>query len=149
MKLLLAAQDTGGGGKESLRIDGKPFPVPQSIQHVMDRAGYFGGNIFSLGITLMILTAIIIAMFFLVWSGIQWITSEGDKQKLQAAKNRLTYTIVGLIIIFLSFFIVSIVGVFFNVPLDGKTPGTNNPVPNCTTRGDCPNRPTPSPYTRN
>ncbi len=103
----------------ALSIDGKDFPIPTSIQHIVGKTGDFGEKVFSLGITLMILTAIIIAIFFLIWSGIQWITSEGDKQKLQAAKSRLTYSIIGLIIVFAAFFIVSIMGTLFGVKLIG------------------------------
>ena len=103
----------------ALTVGNTPFPVPTDIKHVLDKAGNFGENIFSLGITLMIITAIIIAIFFLIWSGIQWITSEGDKQKLQAARNRLTYSIIGLVIVLVAFFIVNIMGTLFGVKLIG------------------------------
>lgn len=119
MKYLAATQNPGTPETQSLRIGGTPFPIPSSIQPVFDRAGYFGGNIFSLGIQLMILTALILAIFFIIWSGIAWITSEGDKQKLQAARSRLTYSIIGLVIVLAGFLIVSIIGTIFGIKLFG------------------------------
>lgn len=42
-------------------------------------------------ITLFLGIAVIIAVILLVWSGIQWITSEGDQEKISQAKK--TYCI--------------------------------------------------------
>ena len=36
---------------------------------------------------------------FLIWGGIEWITSGGDKQKYEAARNRITAALVGLAIV--------------------------------------------------
>lgn len=60
-------------------------------------------------INLLFLTGTVLALAFIIYSGIQWVTSGGDKQKLQAARSRLTFTIIGLIVIALSFVIVQIV----------------------------------------
>src|SRR4051794_17721618 len=61
--------------------------------------------------------AVIVTIIMIIWSGIQWITSAGDKQRIDAAKTRITITIIGLIIIFSAFFIISVVGKFFGVSL--------------------------------
>jgi hypothetical protein len=65
-------------------------------------------------ITAMVLGSLL-ALGFLIWGGISWITSGGDKTKIQAARNKLLYAIVGLVIIFLSVFIISIVGNIFGL----------------------------------
>jgi hypothetical protein len=49
----------------------------------------------------------------LIWGGFDWITSEGDKQKVANARQRLAMAIIGLIVVFLSFMIVNIVSTFF------------------------------------
>ena len=83
------------------------------------------GNVPNVGIspiiqtaaTLLFVIAIILSLFFLVLGGIRWIISEGDKTKLQQARATLTYAVVGLIIVFLSFFIINVVGELFGINL--------------------------------
>lgn len=74
-------------------------------------------KILQVGLTLAIILALILTVFFIIFSGIQWITSGGDKQKLQNARNRLTYAIVGLIVVLLAIFLVRVIGGVFNVNL--------------------------------
>lgn len=49
-----------------------------------------------------------IAVLFLVWGGIQYVTSAGNKDKAEQAKKTITYAVVGLIIIVLAEVIVNI-----------------------------------------
>lgn len=72
---------------------------------------------FKNGFAIMLILAIVMSLIFLVLGGIQWITSGGDKAKLQAARGKLTWAIVGLIISFSAFFIISLIGYFFKVDL--------------------------------
>ncbi len=64
--------------------------------------------------------AIVLALFFLIFSGIQRIVAGGDKQKLEAARKRIIFVIVGLVIVLLAFFILNLVGGFFSLNLLGK-----------------------------
>lgn len=66
-------------------------------------------------ISLLFLGAVILTLFFLVYGGISFITSGGDKQKVSQARLRITYAVVGLIIIFLSFFIINLIGGIFGI----------------------------------
>lgn len=66
-------------------------------------------------ISLLLLIAIVIGLFFLVWGGFNWITSSGDKQKVQNARNRIIYSILGLIVAFVSYFIINIILNFFKI----------------------------------
>jgi hypothetical protein len=50
-----------------------------------------------------------VALVLLIYAGIMYITSKGDPQKVEMAKKTATYTIVGLLIIFFSFFIVGFI----------------------------------------
>lgn len=52
----------------------------------------------------------IIALIFIILSGIKMVTSGGDPKAVDAAKKTLTFAIIGLVIVLLSFFIVSIIG---------------------------------------
>lgn len=68
-------------------------------------------------LTIFILAAMFLMVIYIVWAGIQWITSGGDKQKLATARGRLTWAIIGFIISMLAIFIVNAVGYFFRVDL--------------------------------
>ena len=82
-------------------------------------------------VTLLFVAGIIIAISFLVFGGIKWVTSGGDKAKVEAARGHIIAAIVGLVIIAAAFFILNIV---FTL-LTGKTfnlgnlciPSLNNP----------------------
>jgi hypothetical protein len=52
----------------------------------------------------------IVALFFIIISGIKLLTSGGDPKAVDAAKKTLTYAIIGLVIILGSFFIISVIG---------------------------------------
>jgi magnesium-transporting ATPase (P-type) len=70
-------------------------------------------SIISTALNIAILGAIIVCLFMLVWAGFDWITSEGDKQKVAKARQRLAMAIIGLIVVFISFMVMSIIYTFF------------------------------------
>lgn len=74
-------------------------------------------KIFKNGFAIMIILCIVLAVIFIVLGGMQWITSGGDKTKLQAARAKLTWAVVGLIVAFSAFFIIGLIGYFFKVDL--------------------------------
>ncbi len=43
--------------------------------------------------------AVVLVLVFLVWGGIEWITSSGDKSKMEGARNKISNAIIGLIIL--------------------------------------------------
>ncbi len=51
----------------------------------------------------------IIAVVFLVWGGIQYITSAGEESKIEHAKKTITYAIIGLLVIGLAVVVVNFV----------------------------------------
>lgn len=72
-------------------------------------------NIISSVITLVLIGAVVIAIFFLLLGGIRWITSGGDKTKVDEARKQIVAAIIGLVIAFLAFFIIRVVGGILNV----------------------------------
>lgn len=72
----------------------------------------FGRTIGTL-VTFAFIAAIIIALIFLIWGGIKWITSGGDKTAVEEARNHIVAAIVGLVIVFLVYFILNLVVFFF------------------------------------
>ncbi len=71
------------------------------------------------GITALIAVAVILALAFLLWNGLRWVTSEGDKAKVQSARQGITYAIIGLLVAFLAIFIINLIGGVFGVDLTG------------------------------
>ncbi len=71
--------------------------------------GGAGQKAIQLGVELIFTIGISLVIIFIIYSGIQWITSGGDEKKIEKAKARLTYSIIGLIVIAGAFFIVSTV----------------------------------------
>lgn len=71
-------------------------------------AGNFGQTVGRV-LTAAFVLAVLIALAFLVYGGVKWITSGGDKTAVEGARNTLVAAVVGLVIVFLAYFIVSIV----------------------------------------
>jgi hypothetical protein len=61
--------------------------------------------------------AVLVALFFLVYGGFRWLVSSGDKTQVAAAREHIVAAIIGLVIIFLSYFILSILLGFFGISL--------------------------------
>jgi hypothetical protein len=70
-------------------------------------------KIIGVGFELLFTIAIILALLSLLWGGFNWITSEGEKQRIGRARERIVYSILGLIVVFLSMFIVNLIYWFF------------------------------------
>ena len=75
------------------------------------------GQVLGFVVTIAFVIAVLIALFFLLWGGIKWITSGGDKGGVEAARNQIIAAVIGLIIVFLSFFILNLVLGLFNLNL--------------------------------
>ena len=79
------------------------------------QAGF--GNIVGTFITVAFVLAVLIALAFLVFGGIKWITSGGDKTAVEGARNTIVAAIIGLVIVFLSYFILNIILGIFDLSL--------------------------------
>lgn len=64
-------------------------------------------------VTILLIVAVLLALFFLIWGAIRWITSGGDKSKLEGARTAIISAIVGLILAFLAFFILNVLTFLF------------------------------------
>ncbi len=73
------------------------------------------GRLISSVISLAFIIAGILVFAFLVWGGVEWITSGGDKTKTEAARNRITAALVGLAIVAASYAVMRLISYFFGV----------------------------------
>ena len=64
-------------------------------------------------INLIFILAVIVALLYLIWGGFKWLTSGGDKQAVTTAREHIVAAIIGLVIIFLSYFILNLLIGFF------------------------------------
>lgn len=101
-------------------------------------------------INILFVIAGIIALLFLIYGGVRWILSGGDKAKIGEARATLVAAVTGLIITFLAFFIINLVSFFFGlnsgsifvIPrLTNEKPlpptNVNNLAPTCPPGGTC------------
>lgn len=103
-----------------LTVGGTTFETPDGLSNVSpDKAGYLGSNIIKFGVTSLLILALLLSLFFLIWGGITWTMSGGDKHGVEVARNKIIYAIAGLVLVFLSFFIISVIGQMFGVTLIG------------------------------
>lgn len=100
------------------------IPTPVNVPDVQI------GNVISAVVGVLLIVAAIAAFLFLILGGIQWITSGGDKAGMEAARNRITAAIVGLIIVAAAWAIMLLIGQFIGFNLLGGTfriPTIQNP----------------------
>jgi hypothetical protein len=74
-------------------------------------------NIVSAVIGIMTIGGIIWFMIQLLTGGLNWITSAGEKAKLEEARNRLTHAMIGLIIVIAGWSILALFSQFFGFNL--------------------------------
>jgi len=102
------------------KIDKIVYQIPggyeiNSVAGVPTRGISKVDDILSTVTTILLISVIVIALFFLIWGGIMWITSGGDKAKVDAARNKIVYSIIGLVVAFSAFLIVNIVFQFLGI----------------------------------
>ncbi len=68
-------------------------------------------------ITLALGAAGVISFFMLLWGGIEYITTGGDKERTQSASKRLTAALIGLAIVFSIFAIIYLIEAVFGVSI--------------------------------
>ena len=77
------------------------------------------GNLISAGVQVAIIVAALLTFAYLIWGGIQWITSGGDKAAYEAARGRITAALVGLAIVAAAWALMKLIGFFFGVDILG------------------------------
>lgn len=67
------------------------------------------GSVVGNVITYFFIAGAIIAVIFVALGGIKWVMSGGDKTKVEAARNTVIAAVVGLIVVFASYFLIDVV----------------------------------------
>ena len=69
-------------------------------------------------LAVMIIVAMFLTFFYLIWGGIQFIISAGDEEKAKAAQGTIRSCIIGLFVCFIAFFIVRLITGLFDIPFE-------------------------------
>lgn len=97
-----------------------------------------GGNIntiISFILTILVVIGVFLSVVFLIYGGIKWITSGGDKGAIEAARNQIVGAIIGLVVVILTFVILSLVlqlvgvGGVFNLTIPSLLGPPPTPLP--------------------
>jgi|SRR5581483_955464 len=64
----------------------------------------------------LIIVAGLVALSFIIYAGYKYIFSSGDPKKIDEAKHTITYGIIGLLVVLLSFFILNLIATLTGTP---------------------------------
>ncbi len=71
-------------------------------------AANLGTIVFGIVVILFVIS-VVVALIFLIWGGLKWIFSGGDKAAVESARNTIIAAIIGLVIVFAAFFLLNLV----------------------------------------
>jgi hypothetical protein len=74
-------------------------------------------NLVRVVILLFLVTASVISFIFLLVGGANWVTSGGDRGKVEEARRQITAALIGLVIILTAWAILQIMATFIGVDL--------------------------------
>ncbi|MBL7150716.1 hypothetical protein ISS86_02190 [Candidatus Microgenomates bacterium] len=98
-----ALAQTGNNEPWKVTVDEPKYAIPEF------------GSVIKGGIQIAILIAGLLCLVYLIWGGIEWLTSGGAKEGVAAAKARMTAAFIGMMIILAAWAIIQIVGYLFNI----------------------------------
>jgi len=88
--------------------------TPVDIQ-VGDTANFALPDLITAAIQAVIVIAGLLTFAFLVWGGVEWLTSGGDKEKYEAARGRITAAVIGLVIVIAAWAILTVLTNFLGL----------------------------------
>ncbi|MBI3379701.1 hypothetical protein HY029_03035 [Candidatus Gottesmanbacteria bacterium] len=68
------------------------------------------GKIIAAMIGIILIISSIASFLYLLWGGLQWILSGGDKAGVEAAQHKIQASLIGLLIVFASWALFGVVG---------------------------------------
>jgi hypothetical protein len=66
------------------------------------------GDLINGVLSFVMVIAALLVFLYLIWGGIEWITSGGDKGKTESARNKITSAVIGLIVVAASYAVLSL-----------------------------------------
>lgn len=89
----------------------KIFESVEALNFFQDDLGVF----ISKTVETALLVASVLVLAYLIWGGLDWIMSSGDKTKYESARNKITAALIGLAIVAAAWAIWLLVNYFFGI----------------------------------
>lgn len=89
-------------------------PVLNNCSSSTNPVGYTN-NVISSAISIFFIVALLYFFWHFIFAGYHLIGSDGDPKKLELGKNELTYSFLGLIVVFSVFGIIKLVGIVLGI----------------------------------
>jgi hypothetical protein len=93
----------------------EPTTLPKLYEAIVEGEKLDIGNIVSALLPYLFSLAGLLLLLYLLFGGFQLMTSAGDPKKMQEAKGKLTNALVGFFIVFISYWLVQIVGTILGI----------------------------------
>lgn len=79
--------------------------VMAQVSSINTGTGYASdiGTVINAVLRFVMVIAALLVFLYLIWGGIEWITSGGDKGKTESARNKITAAVIGLIVLAASY----------------------------------------------
>jgi len=83
-----------------------PSGIPEGLRGGLETSGT---AFFQTVVNNLIILGSFLALLMVIISGIQWIMSRGEAERIAAAKRRFYFAIIGLVVMLAAFFIVRVI----------------------------------------
>ncbi len=107
--------DTGVAVKEKVAA-----AITTDVDTALKNQNFFQTNIgifLSRGLEVAIAVAALACLGFFLWGGLSWLTSGGDKAKYEAARDKITHALVGLVLVLVTWALWRLLLEFFGLNL--------------------------------
>lgn len=88
-------------------IFGKVSPPPGGEAFVDPAAGL--GKLIGVSVNLFLIFAGLVMLIYMLWGGLDWILSTGEKEKLNKAQGKITNAAIGIFIIILALVLFNVI----------------------------------------
>ncbi len=112
----------------SAKAQGVSVDRLQGLLKPIDIGSVSVNSLFDKIFNLLILIAAILAIFYLVWAGIQFIIASGDPEKAKKARDAIVHAIIGIVVIVLSYAIITWTRAVVEEGLNGQSQVENQRV---------------------
>ena len=92
-----------------------PVINPDVTNQMQSNPQAFTSNLVQTIISLLMLVAVIFFLLQFITGGLDFISSEGDPEKIKKGRKKLTYAFMGLFIVFAIFAVLKLIGTIFGI----------------------------------
>lgn len=92
-----------------------PVIDPAITSQMQNNPQAFTNNLIQTIISLLMLAAVIFFLWHFITGGFDFINSEGDPDKIKTARKQLTFSLIGLFIVFAIFAVLKLIGTIFGI----------------------------------